>query len=289
MGVVAKLWPLGQTGGSSTPKLDETQQRLVESMRRDGIAVASMAELFGDGSFYETLSADIEDFIRSTESRLDELRTHESRKSFIVRRFSTKDGNNEVKARFSPEHPWLRFGIADRVLNVVNSYRGEHVHLISLDNWYTIPDPEAEDRAASQRWHRDPQDAHIVKVFVYFNHVDEDAGPFEYLRGCTAGSRYEDMWPWIRKRIFPPQDEFEQAIDPKDVLSVTGRAGTVIFADTAGFHRGGWARAKPRVLATYTYVSDQVEGGKQFKVDWSSGKLRSKQANAAIAWSKKHR
>ncbi len=221
--------------------------------------------------------------------RLDDLLARDSKKSFIVRRFSTKDGNNEVKPRFTPDEPWLRFGVADRVLDVVNTYSSEHIHLVSLDNWYTIPDPEAEDRAASQRWHRDPLDERIVKVFVYFNDVDEEAGPFEYLRSSTAGGRYGDMWPWVRKGIYPPQDEFEQAIDPNDVLTVTGRAGTVIFADTAGFHRGGWARTKPRVLATYTYVSDHVPVGKQFKVDWSSGKLRSKQAHAAIAWSKKRK
>ena len=264
-------------------RLDSVQERLVESLRQDGIAVASFEELFAGEEHYANLEADIAGFVYSTESRLDELREREISKSYIVRRFSKKDGSNEAQPRFGLSNGWLRLGISDRLLSVVNTYRGEHTQLIEVDNWYTIPDPQAETRAASQRWHRDPHDDHIVKMFVYFNDVDQDAGPFEYLRGSPTGGRYGDLWPWISKGIYPPQEEFAAAIDQNDVLTVTGTAGTVIVADTGGFHRGGWARTRPRVLATYTYVSSNVPGGKRFKLDRSEGEPRSKQARAAIA------
>ena len=35
----------------------------------------------------------------------------------------------------------------------------------------------------------------------------------------------------------------------------TGPEGTLIFCNTAGFHRGGFSTTKPRVLATATYSS----------------------------------
>ena len=35
----------------------------------------------------------------------------------------------------------------------------------------------------------------------------------------------------------------------------TGPAGTLLFCNTAGFHRGGFSTTKPRVLATATYSS----------------------------------
>ncbi|HSI98275.1 MAG TPA: hypothetical protein VK926_07925, partial [Gaiellaceae bacterium] len=35
----------------------------------------------------------------------------------------------------------------------------------------------------------------------------------------------------------------------------TGQKGTLLFCNTAGFHRGGFATARPRVLATATYSS----------------------------------
>jgi hypothetical protein len=38
-------------------------------------------------------------------------------------------------------------------------------------------------------------------------------------------------------------------------VSFTGPKGTLIFCNTSGFHRGGFAIGKPRVLATVTYSS----------------------------------
>ena len=35
----------------------------------------------------------------------------------------------------------------------------------------------------------------------------------------------------------------------------TGPAGTLLFCNTAGFHRGGFSTTQPRVLATATYSS----------------------------------
>ena len=68
----------------------------------------------------------------------------------------------------------VRFGLSTRVLDIVNSYRSELTWMIDVDNWYTIPDPAAEDRVALQRWYRDPWDKHIVKVFMYFSDVDQE-------------------------------------------------------------------------------------------------------------------
>jgi hypothetical protein len=239
--------------GFSPPRLDETQERVLEAMRRDGIAVVSFDELFGDSELWATLSDDIGDFARATESRLDELRQRTNDKTYLVRRFLQKPA-----PRFELGDPWLQLGLSRQVLDIVNSYRNESTRLVDLDNWYTIPDPSADERVLSQQWHRDPWDDHIVKVFTYFSDVDEAAGPFEYICGSPAGGRYGDIWPWSEGNggsVYPPQDELLQRVDPADIRTVTGPAATIIFADTGGFHRGGWAESKPRVLSYHTFVS----------------------------------
>jgi hypothetical protein len=38
-------------------------------------------------------------------------------------------------------------------------------------------------------------------------------------------------------------------------VTLTAPKGTIIFCNTAGFHRGGFAKAKPRALATFTWDS----------------------------------
>jgi hypothetical protein len=50
-------------------------------------------------------------------------------------------------------------------------------------------------------------------------------------------------------------------------VTATGPAGTVIFCDTSGFHCGGSARTKPRVLSYHTYVSPASKKPARFRVD----------------------
>src|SRR5206468_4109568 len=121
-----------------------------------------------------------------------ELRREENRKAYLARRFYQQKSKGEKPPpwRFAADDRWLRVGLSDEILGIVNAYRGEPTFLIDLDNWYTIPDPEAQERVRSQQWHRDPWDNHIVKVFIYFSEVDEQAGPFEYVRGSSAGGTY---------------------------------------------------------------------------------------------------
>jgi hypothetical protein len=252
--------------------LTEVQQRAVESIREDGIATVPFAELFGDDALWRELESDIGRFAADTESRLDELRARDDGKTYMARRFYVPktDGSKAKWWRFRSDDPWLRLGLSMPLLGVVNAYRGEPTQLIDLDNWYTIPEPDADERVRSQQWHRDPWDNHIVKVFIYFNDVPEDAGPFEYVRRSAAGGRHGHLWPWEPKGIYPPQDEFEAAIPAEDRLTVTGPAGTVIFCDTSGFHRGGWARSRARVLSHHTYTSPRAKVKKRFRVDWAS-------------------
>ena len=143
-------------------------------------------------------------------------------KAFLVRRYRVKKG--EDRPTFGLENPWVSMGASPEFLGIVNAYRSEPMRLHDVDNWYTVPDAEAA-RSASQRWHRDGWENHIVKVFTYFNEVDEEAGPFEYVLGSAAGGRYGSLWPWEDKEVYPPQDELEAAVDPADCRSLTGGPG----------------------------------------------------------------
>jgi hypothetical protein len=50
----------------------------------------------------------------------------------------------------------------------------------------------------------------------------------------------------------PPEDEIERAVASGDRVVMTGPAGTMFFCDTGGFHRGGFAKRMPRVLAMWS-------------------------------------
>jgi hypothetical protein len=217
-------------------------------------------------------------FVEETERRLPEM-SEEDRleaygKLFLVRRFRVGRNGRGVGRRLAgPDDLWVALGASPEFLGIVNAYRGRSMRLNDLDNWYTVPDPEAADRVASQRWHRDGWEDHIVKVFTYFNDVDEEAGPFEYVRGSASGGQYGSLWPFEEREVYPPADEFEAAIDVEDRVVLTGTSGTIVFCDTSGFHRGGYARSKPRILSYHTYISSDAESDHRrlFDVDWSAG------------------
>jgi ectoine hydroxylase-related dioxygenase (phytanoyl-CoA dioxygenase family) len=123
-----------------------------------------------------------------------------------------------------------------------------------VDVWYTPPVDRSE-RQSSQRWHRDFNDRHLLKAFLYLVDVDEDSGPFEYVPRSAPGSELDHFWPWRPLGDnYPPDDEFDAKLAERAV-SFTAPKGTLIFCNTSGFHRGGFAIGKPRVLATITYSS----------------------------------
>jgi hypothetical protein len=259
-------------------KLTEVQERVVDHLRDDGVATVRFGELFPDPRSWLELAEDIAGFVASTETRLPGM-THEERveeygKVFLVRRFRVGRGGRGLERRVAGLHDrWLRLGASPEFLGIVNSYRGRMMRLNDLDNWYTVPDASEAERVASQQWHRDGWEDHIVKVFTYFSDVDAEAGPFEYVTGSVSGGKYGSLWPWEEKEVYPPQDEFEATIGPEDRVTLTGPAGTIVFCDTSGFHRGGYARSRPRVLSYNTYISAEAEEGHKrlFDVDWSSG------------------
>ena len=246
------------------PALDSVQQGVVDSLREHGIAVVRFEELFGAGLWQE-LAADVEPFVGETAEKFrDAAPAPESKSEIIARRFFKK----KDKHVFPIDGPWLRFAASERMVDIANAYRGLRTKLFYLDNWFTVPYAAADGRIASQRWHRDPDDSHVLKVFTYFSEVDEGAGPFEYVRSSAPGLKYGSLFPWPDNE-YPPQDELVAAIDPDDVMTLTGPPGTMVFAVTSGFHRGGFARLKPRVLSICTYLSpDAPKQGHRFAVDF---------------------
>jgi hypothetical protein len=276
--------PPASSGATTAPAAEATKQRILDEFCSKGIAVARFDEMFGDDLWQDAV-ADITPFITAAAERARELGAKprgKGKEEVIVRRFYSK---GEERHRYALSDPWLRIAANDTVLDIVNAYAGEQTRLTYVDNWFTVPYPHEADRVASQRWHRDPEDDRIVKMFIYFSEVDDGAGPFEYIRQSTAGAKYGDLFPWGDGRRYPPSDELEAAVEPADRVSMTGPAGTVLFADTAGYHRGGFARTNPRILMISTFLRHRARrSNRRFDVDFEGreGSL-SPQARHALA------
>jgi hypothetical protein len=234
------------------PELDDVQRAVVEDLEREGYATVPFHELEPD----TTVRAEIEEqgrrFAAETEHALasdGEGLRRRAGKEFVVRLHSY-DGDVGL------DDPWFRFCASRRMLDLANAYIGLWSKLEYVDVWYSIPQEVSSERKASQRWHRDFNDRHLLKAFLYLVDVDEETGPFEYVAGSARGGPYAGDWPWRPlSESYPPQDELAQRIPPEAIKTFTAPKGTIIFCNTSGFHRGGFATARPRVLATVTYSS----------------------------------
>jgi hypothetical protein len=238
----------------AAPELDLTQRRIVDTLRVEGFVVCPFGELFPEPATWDGVAAAADAFIAETEEGLrleaagEEAALRRSVKKYLVRK-------NAWGVELGPDDPWLRLALDPRVLDLANSYLGMWSKLEYVDLWYTPPSDE-EERQSSQRWHRDFNDRRLLKAFLYVSDVDETAGPFEYVPRSFPGGELGDLWPWYPGYDgYPPDEEFARRMEGTHVETFTGPRGTLIFCNTSGFHRGGYATGKPRVLATWTYSS----------------------------------
>jgi hypothetical protein len=236
------------------PPLDETQQGILERLRDEGYATLPFSDLVPDPAVWDELEQDAAGFIAETEAGLaSEQEGGESSlrrragKEFLVRKYSSD-------VQLGLDDPWLRLGINPRLLDIANAYLEMLSKFEYVDVWYTPP-AGADERRSSQRWHRDFNDRHLLKAFLYLVDVNEENGPFEYVPRSAPGGELEAHWPWRPLGDnYPPENELAERIGDRAVTFTAPKA-TLIFCDTSGFHRGGFASGKARVLATLTWDS----------------------------------
>ncbi len=240
------------------PALNDVQRRILEAVGREGYATVRFDELVSDNALRDAVLEQGADFIRATERGLTEesqdgsssdLRRRPG-KEFLVRAHSF-DG-----VRLGLDHAWLRASLSPHMLDVANAYLRMWSKLSYVDLWYTVPQPAEAERVASQLWHYDFDDKHLLKAFLYLDDVDPDAGPFEYVAGSQPGGPHHEVRPWKPMgfgRV--PEEEVQRNVPNDAIRTFTAPRGTIIFCNTSGLHRGGFATARPRVLATATYCS----------------------------------
>lgn len=233
------------------PSLDSVQLQAVKELHERGCALVGFTDLF-PAEVWEAVAGEAGEFVEATESGLegdgDELRRRAG-KEFLVRKY---DMGGVVRL----DNPWLRAALSRRLLDVANEYLQLWSKLEYIDLWYSLPVGAGAERKASQNWHRDYDDRHLLKAFLYLSDVDEQTGPFEYVPGSQPGGRYAGVRPWQPMgfgRISDP--ELAQHVSPDEVRTFTAPRGSLILCNTSGLHRGGFAEAKPRVLAAATYCS----------------------------------
>ena len=223
------------------PRLDEVGRRVVADLDRDGIAISSAAELFGTTDAFERLRTASESVAATAVSPYGE-------KEFL-------DYVLGEQPPLDPASPFGEFALNERLLDIANAYFGMYTQLRFYNVWRTkVSDQPAH---ASQLWHRDREDFLLLKVFVHLRDVDGGSGPFRYARGTHPKGLVRATAPHrLEGHIERSTDAELATIVPEDRwLDAIGPAGTIVFADTRGYHCGGLSRVRERLLFSMLYTS----------------------------------
>jgi len=235
----------------------EEEKKAIHTLREKGIYITHISKFFPPEIFNELQGyvdrrwkdGDVEEWKRNR----DTLMEGEKMKSKEYFLFNLWEGSHVINV----QHPFIGFSLSNPIVKIVSGYLGALPRFRYFSLEATMPMSEGMRAYASQQWHRDPDDQQLVKAFLYLNDVDEAGGPFTYLQYSQRGGKWRTFFPQQPPRgNAKTTEDVNTSIPKEDVIQCMGKAGTMIFCDTSGLHKGGYASSNVRFMYTSAYLSN---------------------------------
>jgi hypothetical protein len=238
--------PLGEAG------------RVLRTLNQNGVAVTSAEKLLGSSTLFHELATAVDGAERRMARAIEEARqaamaprdAGSVQKEFIYQLLGERPtlDLNDI---------FLRFAIEGPLLAIANGYFGMYTRLRSYNVWHTFTTHGAA--RSSQLWHADRDDLHyVLKVFVNLSDVDEGSGPFTYAPGTHGkGTRRTPPAHMFKEGNTTRSSDEQMAaiVPPGEWVTSIGPKGTIVLADTRGYHKGGLARDRDRIMYTCMFTS----------------------------------
>lgn len=156
---------------------------------------------------------------------------------------------------------WSKIAEHPNLQSIAKSYfRMSKVDMRYYNIWKNVA--TSGKPSGSQLWHRDREDVKILKVFICLENVDDLNGPFTYAPGThmEGNIKGEPGYRIENNQTQRTTDDMMDKLVPKENwIRATGIKGSIIFADTNGYHKGGFVKEGYRLLFTCMYVSPASE------------------------------
>jgi hypothetical protein len=164
-----------------------------------------------------------------------------------------KNGDHAVHANqemLEAEIDILKWGLDPDLLALVENYIGLPIAYRGLTARRDCVDGQLK---GTRKWHRDDEDAAILKIIIYLNDVDMQSGPFQYISATDSPVewkvRYEES-----SRV--NDLEMSRLVPKSQWIPCTGPRGTVVIVDTCRvYHRGILPSLHDRKAAFFCYNS----------------------------------
>ena len=234
-------WRLRNRDRGTPAALPARLEPVLEALNRDGVAITDAETVFGDRALYDAASARADALYRAPR---EEAAADSGTKGTFLTKLAT--------GSYDFDDPFVRLAINPDALAVANGYLRLHSHLRALDVWLTKP---TEGPAIqTQLWHRDGDDVMNVKMFVYFTDVRPAAGPLRYAPGTHPLGSHRKL-PEQDEQARSTDEQMAQVVPEREWVLCDGRPGTVVFADTCGYHKQQKPESDERMLLVAHYVS----------------------------------
>ncbi len=222
------------------PTLSESDRQIVDTIKKDGVYITSLAEL--------------------NLPLTDELFTSAHRHiSSITAPRDIQNGYQLPQIYTVTEIPeFFNWGIEQKLQRIIENYIGLPIAFHGVHLRKDFPN---EQQLQTLLWHKDSEDRRMIKVIIYLNDVVQDHGPFEYVPLChDLLAKLRDYWvdyQLYKTNFLGINDDKLQKIIPKSAWkSCPGKAGTVIFADTRKILHHGTIRSHERSTLFFVYTAN---------------------------------
>tara|TARA_B100001027_G_scaffold215435_1_gene189401 strand:- start:907 stop:1869 length:963 start_codon:yes stop_codon:yes gene_type:complete len=150
-------------------------------------------------------------------------------------------------SKITAKCPYIFDIINDKnILSTASLYFNSPFKLDYASVWWSFKNEDMVNEK-TQFFHRDLDSFNLLKFFVYLTDVDENSGSNQYV----LFSHKKNFNKKISRKTFKEED-LEVNLE-KNLFTFTGKSGSVIGADTFGFHRGKTPKSKDRLMLVLAF------------------------------------
>ncbi len=227
---------------------------IYETLAKDGVASISATDLFGADAAGKKLLAGL-----TKQARDWAASPAVTGEAWKFSRHFKRDGIKQFLVKFQDTNKvgpagagglLYQAGKLEAMTSIACEAAGEKLKLHSTDYWFIPPWACNREREWSQSWHFDPEGEHVIKAFLFFDEITDEAGPFQY----AIGSHLDTREVAIGSNGYAAQGSVEKSFAPDEIRTCHCPAGTIVFSNTHGLHRGGYTRSQGRLNAAWCWV-----------------------------------
>lgn len=134
----------------------------------------------------------------------------------------------------------------DLILSTASLYFNSPFKLDYASVWWSFKNNE-DVKEKTQFFHRDLDSFNLLKFFIYLTDVDENSGSNQYV----MYSHDNDYNQKVSRKTISEKELDEHS--KKNIFTFTGKSGSVIAANTFGFHRGKTPTTNDRLMLVLAF------------------------------------